>query len=424
MRRVTIVVLIANLSLWAAACVEATPGDPDAPGVEGDEAIDFGNAGRESHDVTPLDAGALCTPGGSDADEFALPACADGAVPIDDSLAVPIEDASAPRTDGSVPVTSSDAGSDAAVIDQAPCGNLMCQSDGMLVDCCDSIEAPGGGFLLGRCGSAGAGCSDAYDGYLQDVPEHEATLSPFALDRFEVTVGRYRRYVEQYDGSPPVEGAGAHPAIAGSGWQSAWNDRLPATHDALIAHLQCPENPQFEPTWTDAPGTHESYAMNCMTWYDAFAFCAWEGKRLPTNAEWEYVAAGGEENRLFPWGSDAPTPAHANSLLGKDTSGTWEEWNAMQFVPVGGYPLGIGRFGHMDLAGNMAEWALDAVEPDAYVTGTAPCNDCADLTPGPSGFRVLRGGNIHSRERDLRSAGRGLGEPHVQADGVGFRCAR
>ena len=361
-----------------------------------------------------------CVAGGLDTDEFGLPACMDGAVATDGGD-TPSGDASGPGSDAS---SAGDAESDATVVDQMACEQLMCEADGLTVSCCESVQVPGGAFQLGRCGSGSASCSDAYDGYTSDVPEHDATLSAFALDRFEVTVGRFRRFVERYDGTPPADGAGAHPLIAGSGWQSAWDDRLPASRDALLAHLQCPTNDQFEATWTDTPGTHELYAVNCVTWYDAFAFCAWEGKRLPTNAEWEYVAAGGEENRLFPWGSDAATPAHANSLLGKEPSVPIDEWNAMQFVPVGGYRLGIGRWGHMDLAGNMAEWTLDTVEPSAYATGTAPCNDCADLIPGPSNFRVLRGGNIHSRERDLRSAGRGLGEPDGQTDGVGFRCAQ
>jgi formylglycine-generating enzyme required for sulfatase activity len=82
----------------------------------------------------------------------------------------------------------------------------------------------------------------------------------------------------------------------------------------------------------------------------------------------------------------------------------------------------MGRFGLMDLAGNMAEWWLDSVEPTAYTN--TPCNDCADIVPGPSNFRVARGGSMHQPERDLRAAGRGLGEPHRRGDGMGFRCAQ
>lgn len=379
-------------------------GNEPLGGGERDGSAEFGNAaggdlGAGQQTGAPVD----CVPGGRSTDEFGLPPCEDGAVPPGDAGSfVP-------------PTHASDGGPDAA---------LACDSAGTPVSCCDAVQVPGGDHWLGRCGPAGAGCSDAYDGYDTDVPEHDATVSPFVLDRFEVTVGRYRRFVEAYDGTPPAEGAGAHPLIPGSGWQSAWNPELPSSRDALIVNLGCPGVADFEPTWTDAPGIREGYPINCVTWYEAFAFCTWEGKRLPTNAEWEFVAAGAAENRLFPWGDTPPTAAHANSLIGKDPTVTYPEWLAMQFVPVGSYPLGVGRWGHLDLAGNMAEWVLDTVEPGAYPTGTAPCIDCALLVPGPSGYRTLRGGNIHSRERDLRSAARGLGEPQRQSDGVGFRCAQ
>jgi formylglycine-generating enzyme required for sulfatase activity len=417
MRKLFALTLLIGLALSHASCASTDAPLDAASGGDGDDA-GFGNSDA-SHGPAQGDAGITCVLGGSDTDEFDLPACMDASVvvdasepPLSDATTLPMSDAS--TTDAQV--------HDANSVEQASCDALMCENAGLLASCCDAIELPGGAFRLGRCVGIGAGCTDAYNpGYTTDVPEHDATLSPFALDRFEVTVGRFRRFVEQYGGAP-AQGAGAHPLIANSGWQSAWNDRIAASRDALIADLHCPPPSSFEPTWTDAPGARESYAINCVSWYDAFAFCAWEGKRLPTNAEWEYAAAGGEENRLFPWGSEPPTEAHANSLIGKVTDGTYEEWNAMQFRPVGSYPLGMGRWGHMDLAGNMAEWCLDTVEPTAYVD--TPCNDCADLVEGPGGWRVGRGGSIHQRERDLRSAGRGLGEPHQRSDSHGFRCAQ
>ncbi len=78
-----------------------------------------------------------------------------------------------------------------------------------------------------------------------------------------------------------------------------------------------------------APGTNETYAINCMTWYEAFAFWVWAGGRLPIEAEWEYAAAGGDENRLYPWGqqtwpsrhSSKPTD-HGKSLAGNADAGS------------------------------------------------------------------------------------------------------
>jgi formylglycine-generating enzyme required for sulfatase activity len=57
---------------------------------------------------------------------------------------------------------------------------------------------------------------------------------------------------------------------------------------------------------------NDQYPMNCVNWYEAFAFCIWDGGRLPTEAEWEYAAAGGDENRIYPWGNDVAEPLPAS----------------------------------------------------------------------------------------------------------------
>ena len=112
----------------------------------------------------------------------------------------------------------------------------------------------------------------------------------------------------------------------------------------------------------------ENPAINCVTWYEAFAFCAWDGGRLPTEAEWEYAAAGAGENRLYPWGPAAPDATNSNSLNNPSRSA---------FILVGWFPPGKGRFGQLDLAGGMAEWTLDTLETTWYSGAGNPCNDCA-----------------------------------------------
>jgi formylglycine-generating enzyme required for sulfatase activity len=283
-------------------------------------------------------------------------------------------------------------------------GGLTCVG----VSCCQNTLVVGGTFPMGRsessCDAANAGMVSA------EQPEHDASVADFRLDTFEVTVGRFRRFVQQYDGTPPAEGAGAHPLLAGSGWQSAWNSSLLADQASLMNALKCQETNQ---TWTDTEAGNESYAITCVSWYEAFAFCAWDGGRLPTEAEWEYAAAGGMENRLYPWGQQSPTPARAN----------WTGSDNTPLLAVGTHPSGAGRWGHQDLAGNLQEWTLDLWDNDWYATGGANCVNCANLGDDPD--RVQRGGSWDQISPTLRSAFRNVSlYPMDRFASDGFRCAR
>src|SRR5262249_25230918 len=124
----------------------------------------------------------------------------------------------------------------------------------------------------------------AHDANSGDL-SYPATVRDFRLDKYEVTVGRFRAFVNAGIGTqsnPPASGSGAHPNIAGSGWDMAWSSYLPTSKDALMARVKCDATYQ---TWTDLPGTNENRPMNCLSWYDAMAFCAWDGGYLPTEAE-------------------------------------------------------------------------------------------------------------------------------------------
>jgi formylglycine-generating enzyme required for sulfatase activity len=242
--------------------------------------------------------------------------------------------------------------------------------------------------------------------------EHSVTVSAFSLDKYEVTVGRFRRFLKAYDTSntPPPLDSGAHPNISGTGWQAAWNANMPADSAAFKSSLKCDSSYQ---TWADEAGNTETYPINCVNWYQAFAFCIWDGGRLPTEAEWEYAAAGGDQNLLYPWGS---SPAPACSLANYyDCVG--------HTTPVGSHVSGKGRWGHLDLAGNVYEWVFDWYLSNWYSSLAAAGTDVANTTP--SSARVLRGGGwggLNTADY-LRAAARSFPIPTYRVNHVGFRCA-
>ncbi|MBN2573898.1 MAG: SUMF1/EgtB/PvdO family nonheme iron enzyme [Deltaproteobacteria bacterium] len=266
-------------------------------------------------------------------------------------------------------------------------------------DCCKSLRVPGGTFAR------------SYDGVDFLDKSFPATVSDFYLDKYEVTVGRFRAFVNAGMGTqknPPREDTGAHPKIAGSGWDSAWNAKLPAKMDALKAALKC--HTSFQ-TWTDAPGSNESKPVNCLDWYAAFAFCAWDGGRLATEAEWNYAAAGGSEQRYYPW-SIPPSSTAIDDSYAVYCGGT------CKLLDVGAKsPKGDGRWGQSDLGGNAWEWTLDW-DPVQY---PMPCHDCAHVKAGT--YRAFRSGSNDDIAATLRSSVRHVYYPDYR--GVnGARCAR
>ena len=154
--------------------------------------------------------------------------------------------------------------------------------------------------------------------------------------------------------------------------------------------------------------------MNCIDWYTAFAFCAWDGGRLPTEAEWNYAASGGNEQRYYPWSSPGTSTTIDDSYAvycGGSCSGTQNVGSKS--------PKGDGKWGQSDLAGNVFEWNLDWYA-SPY---TNQCGNCADLMS--ASYRVIRGGGFFVNVASgLGSAGRGEYPPEVHYTGNGARCAR
>jgi formylglycine-generating enzyme required for sulfatase activity len=238
-------------------------------------------------------------------------------------------------------------------------------------------------------------------------------VSDFWLDTFEVSVARFRAFVNAYESAQPAPGQGKNPNnLADPGWGQDWAAKLPATVEDLEALLQSPDCPGY--TYTPAIGSNDSLPINCVTWPLAYAFCIWDGGRLPTEAEWNFAAAGGDLGRYYPW-SDPPSSTFIDSTRAVYLPTTTSP------EPVGTKTAGAGLFGQYDLAGNVFEWLLD-VWYDCYQT--TQCWDCASTQEGAQPTRVIRGGAYNFSAESLTVSTRmGLSEP-AQAPEIGFRCAR
>jgi formylglycine-generating enzyme required for sulfatase activity len=254
---------------------------------------------------------------------------------------------------------------------------------------------------------------------------YPATVSAFRLDAYEVTVGRFRQFVAAWNaGWRPTAGAGKHGHLAGGlgltdsgsfsdhehGWDASWIALSGATTWDLVLQRSC------DGTWTQYPGLDESEPVTCVDWFGAYAFCIWDGGFLPSEAEWNYAASGGLEQRVYPWSQ----PPGASNIDCTTASSATEAGACVPAwpSPVGQHsPQGDGRWGHADLASNVAEWTLD------WQARYAPdCVDCALLSTGTS--RVVRGGSFDQAPTQLLASRRDALDPSTRSPTVGVRCAR
>jgi formylglycine-generating enzyme len=248
-------------------------------------------------------------------------------------------------------------------------------------------------------------------------PDNTTHLSAFSLDKYEVTVARFRAFVNAYKG-PPAAGAGEHPHIPNSGWLDDWNGNMPISSEDLVSAMLFRPCKVFSVrTWTTEPGENEQKPANCLTWYEAFAFCAWEGGFLPTEMEWHFAAAAGTENRMYSWVGGNLDIEHA--LYGACGKGVSEGCDLNNILEVGSKPAGAGKWGHLDLVGSVWEWILDS--PSGQYPAQQPCNDCASL--GVSGYRTIRGGSWPEDDSYMPVARRNEDPADSVWYNVGIRCA-
>jgi formylglycine-generating enzyme required for sulfatase activity len=244
--------------------------------------------------------------------------------------------------------------------------------------CCTSLEVPGGTYYRTYDGvdDDGGGPVLAADGGPTALAD-PATAAGFRMDKYLVTVGRFRQcvnYLTGNAGAPPADGSGIHTHVNGglglansgsvgtyeTGWDAAdWNADLPTGPGAANTwNTNLLMNCDAQPTWTATAGSQENLPMNCVNWYEAYAFCIWDGGFLPSESEWEYVAAGGNQQREYPWGSTDPGTANQYAVYG-----SYYYDYASSIAPVGTATLGAAYWGQLDMAGEVFEWNLDGYAP-------------------------------------------------------------
>jgi formylglycine-generating enzyme required for sulfatase activity len=255
----------------------------------------------------------------------------------------------------------------------------------------------------------------------QNDANYPATLSSFRLDTYEVTVGRFRKFAAAYAQGMIAAGAGRNVNNpTDPGWDAAWNASLPNNKNALKAEVSCDATYQ---TWTEAAGANERLPMNCLSWYVAQAFCIWDGGRLPTETEWNYAAAGGSEQRLYPWGATGPGTNASQSVWSCYYNGTGQGTctGTTNIAPVGSIGAGVARWGQLDMSGNVLEWTQD-VHDAPYQSSL--CIDCAKLS-GVSANRSQRGGSFQTFLGVwVGSHFRSWRDPAQVTYANGVRCAR
>ena len=265
-------------------------------------------------------------------------------------------------------------------------------------DCCGAIAIDGGTFNRGN------------------DPAFPATVSPFVMDVYEITVGRFRAFVDAGMGTvatAPAQGAGAPRGSSAGGWREEWNSYLAANTEELRNSLLC--EPTYG-TFNPGPLDNERNPMNCMTWYEAYAFCIWDGGRLPTEAEWNFVAAHGPAQAMYPWGGSFITAERAVYQCSGDGSAPYE-CTDRDIDAVGARPSGASFWGHHDLAGNVWEWTLDL-----SATYKNPCIDCVNLDVGVD--HIVRGGGFSDSGADLRSYIRYAEITETRSFAIGARCVK
>jgi formylglycine-generating enzyme required for sulfatase activity len=333
--------------------------------------------------------------------------------------------------------------------------------------CAGGPDAPGAGNNCGFSGTDDCCASNLVDThglvFYRDYASTDpntgapATVSSFRLDRYEVTVGRFRAFVEAASAATPAwapdAGTGKHthlnggkgltsggdagPPVYEEGWNAAWSGSwLPTSRAAWDADLMKAECQVIDIPgvglydWSPDAGTPKTEALpiNCVTWYEAYAFCIWDGGFLPSDAELNFAAAGGARQFDYAWNGEfvnSPLYAVVNcNYPGQPFGGSAECKGLTNIADVGFAWKGQGVWGQFDLTGSVSEYVLDYGSPSGLQSPN-PCNDCAAFVGGTDHTdRINRGGGWDSALNAISNDVFDILDPTEVSPNVGVRCAR
>ena len=263
------------------------------------------------------------------------------------------------------------------------------------------VHLPGGVFLMG---------TDYAGGFPADGegPVRPVKVDPFWMDATAVTTSSFGNF---------VEATGYKTEAEQFGWSFCFRSEQASQHVAAV------------PWWGKVDGINwrhsdgPDHPVVHVTWNDAAAYANWAGKRLPSEAEWEFAARGGLEQKLYAWGDElTPQGEHrANIWQGTFPTDNTAEDGYVFTAPVNAFaPNGYGLF---NMAGNTWEWCADWFDAAWHITATYE-----NPTGPPAGAaRVMRGGSFLCHEsycNRYRVAARTQNTPDSSAANIGFRCVR
>ncbi len=277
----------------------------------------------------------------------------------------------------------------------------------------EMVFIPGGKMTMG-----------AVDGALHETPMRDVKISGLWMDRTEVTNGQFARFTAETGYITVAERPSANGEAAG-GWVLVVEPAGARWTQMPGANWRHPDGPASE-----IQG-QEKFPVTQVCWEDAAAFARWAGKRLPTEAEWEYAARGGAMHRRYPWGGELTPGGHWFANVWQGPLGSTEP-------PADGFagraPVSSFRtneYGLADLGGNVWEWTADWYRADYYTHGprTDPPGPAEGLDPDEPAVpkRVARGGSFLSSETNgagYRTSARRKVAPAFASSELGFRCAR